>query len=178
MPAYDLVSRPFQNWSGMVQSGARRIKRAINIDVGTIKFLDEEMLKRLSKIELLADYLPRKTKEIEEFNKQHKIQESALNGRHLTNLGTFRQYAVEYLKHLSTVDTRQTCMVRQLDPSPTGLPLEIYCFAATTDWQMYEGIQSDIFDHLYAVMPEFGLYPFQQPAGRNVSEAGLRLSTK
>ena len=176
VPAYDLVSRPFQNWSGMVQSGARRIKRAINIDVGTVKFLDEEMLARLSKIELLESYLQNKIKEVQDFNKQHKIHESFINGRHLTNLGTFRQYATEYLSHLQTVDAKQTCMVRQLDPEPTGLPLEIYCFAATTDWLKYERIQADIFDHLYAVMPEFGLYPFQQPAGRNVSEAGALLA--
>ncbi len=172
VPAYDLVSRPFQNWSGMVQSGVRRIKRAINIDVGTVKFLDKETLARLSKIELLEDYLQNKVKEIQNFNQKRKIEENLINGRHLTNLGTFRAYAAAYLMHLSTVDSTQTCMVRQLDPGPTGLPLEIYCFAATTDWLKYEAIQADIFDHLYAAMPQFGLYPFQQPAGRNVAEAG------
>lgn len=175
VPAYDLVSRPFQNWSGMVESGARRIKRAINVDVETIKFLDEEMLARLSKIKLLEDYLKNKVAEIEAFNAAHHSNESVVNGRHLTNVGTFRQYAEQYLNSLPSIDHRQTCMVRQLNPGPTGLPLEIYCFTATTDWLQYEKIQSDIFDHLYSVMHEFDLYPFQQPAGRNVSLAGQAL---
>lgn len=171
IPAYDLVSKPFQNWDGMVQSGARRIKRAINIDVETIKFLDADLLKRLQKIQLISDYLKEKINEVRAFNAQHDIQESILNGRHLTNVGTFRAYAVAYLNSLSTIDHTQTCMVRQLAPTTGGLPLEIYCFTATTDWGKYENIQSDIFDHLYSVMPEFDLYPFQQPAGRNVSMA-------
>lgn len=171
VPAYDLISKPFQNWSGMVQSGARRICRAIYVDLETIKFLDEEMFARLSKIELLKDYLSTKSAEIKAFNAEHKIDESVLNGRHLTNIGTFRQYALEYLRSLPTIDRSQTCMVRQLASGANGLPLEIYCFTATTEWLKYEGIQSDIFDHLYSVMPEFGLYPFQQPTGRNVSKA-------
>lgn len=171
VPAYDLISKPFQNWSGMVQSGARRIQRAVYVDVQTIQFLDKEMFKRLSKIQLLGEYLAQKAEEIRAFNAQHRINENVINGRHLTNIGTFRQYAVEYLRSLPTVDHKQTCMVRQLSAGSSGLPLEIYCFASTTDWIEYEGIQSDIFDHLYSVMPEFGLYPFQQPAGRNVSTA-------
>ena len=171
VPAYDLISKPFQNWSGMVQSGARRIRRAIYVDVETIQFLDEEMFKRLSKIKLISEYLKTKSEEIKAFNAEHNVKESILNGRHLTNIGTFRQYAVEYLRSLQTIDHSQTCMVRQLAAGATGLPLEIYCFTATTDWIKYEGIQSDIFDHLYSVMPEFGLYPFQQPTGRNVSKA-------
>ena len=174
VPAYDLVSRPFQNWNGMLQSGARRIQRAIYVDLETIQFLDEEMFKRLSKIKLLKDYLTSKSAEIRAFNAEHNVKESVLNGRHLTNIGTFRQYAAEYLRSLPTVDHRQTCMVRQLAAGASGLPLEIYCFTATTDWLKYEGIQSDIFDHLYSVMPEFGLYPFQQPTGRNVSKAFLQ----
>ena len=97
IPAYDLVSKPFQNWDGMVQSGARRIKRAINIDVETIKFLDADLLKRLQKIQLISDYLKEKINEVRAFNAQHDIQESILNGRHLTNVGTFRAYAVAYL---------------------------------------------------------------------------------
>ena len=169
VPAYDLLSKPFQNWNGMVQSGARRIKRAINIDVETIKFLDEDLLKRLQKIQLISEYLQGKINEVRAFNSQHDIKESILNGRHLTNVGTFRAYALAYLNSLSTIDHTQTCMVRQLDPTTSGLPLEIYCFTATTEWEKYENIQSDVFDHLYSVMPEFDLYPFQQPAGRNVS---------
>ena len=133
IPAYDLVSQPFQNWNGMVQSGARRIKRAINIDVGTIKFLDADLLARLQKIRLISDYLKDKISEVQAFNATHDIQDSVLNGRHLTNVGTFRAYAVAYLNSLSTIDHSQTCMVRQLDPTTAGLPLEIYCFTATTD---------------------------------------------
>jgi len=175
VPAYDLISKPFQNWSGMVQSGARRIKRAIDIDVETIKFLDEDLLNRLSKIELLKDYLKNKVQEVRAFNEKYDTKASKLNGRHLTNIGTFRKYAEAYLQSLPTVDHRQTCMVRQLGPGPTGLPLEIYCFTSTTDWLKYEAIQCDIFDHLYSVMQEFELCPFQQPAGRNVNQAGKQL---
>lgn len=171
VPAYDLVSRPFQNWNGMLQSGARRIQRAMYVDVETVRFLDKEMFERLSKIKLLTEYLKQKKTEIEAFNAEHNVKENVLNGRHLTNIGTFRQYVTEYLRNLSTIDHNQTCMVRQLAPGATGLPLEVYCFAATTEWVKYEGVQSDIFDHLYSVMPEFGLYPFQQPTGRNVSSA-------
>lgn len=175
VPAYDLVSQPFQNWSGMFQSGARRIKRAINVDVETIKFLDEDLLKRLCKIKLISGYLKDKIEEVRAFNASHGNKESVLNGRHLTNVGTFRQYAVAYLNSLSTIDHTQTCMVRQLAPTTAGLPLEIYCFTSTTEWIKYEGIQSDVFDHLYSVMPEFDLFPFQQPAGRNVTQAARRL---
>ncbi len=171
VPAYDLVSRPFQNWSGMFQSGARRIKRSINIDVETIKFLDKELFERLKKIKLISAYLEEKAAEIHAFNQEHGNQESVLNSRHLTNVGTFRQYATAYLNSLATIDHNQTCMVRQLAPTTAGLPLEIYCFTSTTEWVKYEGIQSDVFDHLYSVMPEFDLFPYQQPAGRNVSQA-------
>ena len=173
VPAYDLVSRPFQNWSGMFQSGARRIKRSINIDVETIKFLDKDLLKRLKKIKLISAYLEDKVAEITAFNQTHGNKESVLNGRHLTNIGTFRQYAVAYLSSLPTIDHNQTCMVRQLAPTTAGLPLEIYCFTSTTEWEKYEGIQSDVFDHLYSVMEEFELYPFQQPAGRNFGTEAL-----
>ncbi len=174
VPAYDLVSQPFQNWSGMVQSGARRIKRAINIDVETIKFLDRPLLERLQKIQLISGYLQDKVSEVRAFNEKYGDKESLLNGRHLTNVGTFRAYALAYLNSLSTIDHTQTCMVRQLDPTTAGLPLEIYCFTATTDWGKYENIQSDVFDHLYSVMAEFDLYPFQQPAGRNVTLAATK----
>lgn len=176
VPAYDLVSQPFQNWSGMVQSGARRIKRAINIDVETIKFLDRPLLERLLKIQLISNYLQQKLTEVSTFNEKYGDKESILNGRHLTNVGTFRAYALAYLKSLPTIDHSQTCMVRQLDPTTAGLPLEIYCFTATTEWGTYENIQSDVFDHLYSVMPEFDLYPFQQPAGRNVTQAAAEFA--
>lgn len=173
VPTYDLISKPFKNWSGMYQAQARRIQRSILIDVDTVKFLDKELLARLSKIELLKDYLSDKEKEITEYNKKHNVQENMINGRHLTNLGTFRHYAEEYLKSRPFVtqkDAGFTLMVRQLPPNSQGIPLEVYCFLNTTVWTEYEALQSDIFDHLFAVLPEFGLYAYQQPSGRNLAK--------
>lgn len=173
IPAYDLISKPFKNWSGMYEAQGRRIKRAIDVDVATVRFLDAELFKKLNRIELLKDYLKTKTTEIATHNEKQNIQESVLNGRHLTNLGTFRAYATNYLRNVGTIRTDMICMIRQLEPGETGIPLEIYCFANTTDWLKYEDIQSDIFDHLYAIMPEFDLYPFQNPTGRNFSQLYL-----
>lgn len=173
VPTYDLISKPFKNWSGMYQAKARRIQRSILIDVDTVKFLDKEMLARLKKIDLLKDYLAKKEKEIVEFNAAHNVHESLLNGRHLTNLGTFRHYAEEYLKsrpYITHKNAGFTLMVRQLPPNSQGIPLEVYCFVNTTVWTDYEGLQADIFDHLLAVLPEFGLYAYQQPSGRNLAK--------
>ncbi len=173
VPNYDLVSKPFKNWSGMYEARARRVQRSILIDVDTIKFLDKEMLSRLKKIELLKDYLDTKEKDIADFNAQHNINESVLNGRHLTNIGTFRKYAELYLASRPYVindDPSFTLMVRQLKQDAQGLPLEIYCFLNTTVWTKYEEYQSDIFDHLFSVLPEFGLYAYQQPSGRNIAQ--------
>ncbi|MCQ2410975.1 MAG: mechanosensitive ion channel family protein [Elusimicrobiaceae bacterium] len=172
VPNYDLVSKPFKNWSGMYAARARRVQRSILIDVDTIKFLDKSMLARLKKIELLKEYLDQKEKEITDFNAQHNLQESVLNGRHLTNVGTFRKYAELYLKsrpYVVSDDPAFTLMVRQLKQEAQGLPLEIYCFLNTTAWTQYEGYQSDIFDHLFSVLPEFGLYAYQQPSGQNIA---------
>ena len=173
VPTYDLISKPFKNWSGMYEAKARRIQRSILIDVDTVKFLDEEMLARLKKIELLKDYLEDKEKEIADYNQKHNVHENVINGRHLTNLGTFRHYAEEYLKSrpfVTQADPSFTLMVRQLPPNSQGIPLEIYCFTNTTVWTQYESYQSDIFDHLFSVLPEFGLYAYQQPSGRNLSK--------
>lgn len=173
VPTYDLISKPFKNWNGMYEAKARRIQRSILIDVDTVKFLDEEMLARLKKIELLKDYLEGKEKEIKEFNAQHHVHENIINGRHLTNLGTFRHYAEEYLKSrpfITQADPGFTLMVRQLPPNSQGIPLEVYCFVNTTVWTAYEALQADIFDHLFSVLPEFGLYAYQQPSGRNLSK--------
>jgi len=173
VPTYDLISKPFKNWSGMYEAKARRIQRSILIDVGTVKFLDEEMLARLKKIELLKDYLEGKEKEIADYNQSHNVHENVINGRHLTNIGTFRHYAEEYLKSrpfITQADPGFTLMVRQLPPNAQGIPLEIYCFVNTTVWTQYEALQSDIFDHLFSVLPEFDLYAYQQPSGRNLSK--------
>ena len=173
VPTYDLISKPFKNWSGMYEAKARRIQRSILIDVDTVKFLDEEMLIRLKKIELLKDYLEGKEKEISDYNQSHNVHENVINGRHLTNLGTFRHYAEEYLKSrpfITQADPGFTLMVRQLPPNSQGIPLEVYCFVNTTVWTQYEALQADIFDHLFSVLPEFGLYAYQQPSGRNLSK--------
>lgn len=173
VPTYDLISKPFKNWNGMYVAKARRIQRSITIDTETVKFLDKETLARLKKIELLKDYLAAKEQEIEEYNKAHNVNDSLINGRHLTNLGTFRHYAEEYLKsrpYVTQADPGFTLMVRQLPPNAQGIPLEVYCFVNTTVWTDYERLQSDIFDHLFAVLPEFGLYAYQQPSGRNLAK--------
>ena len=173
VPTYDMISKPFKNWNGMYLANARRVQRSMVIDIDSVKFLDEEMLARLKKIELLKDYLAGKEKEISEFNKSHNVRENVINGRHLTNIGTFRHYAEEYLKSrpfVTQADPAFTLMVRQLPPNAMGIPLEVYCFLNTTVWTEYEALQSDIFDHLFSVLPEFGLYAYQQPSGRNLSK--------
>ncbi|MDR1194936.1 MAG: mechanosensitive ion channel family protein [Endomicrobium sp.] len=167
IPAYDLISKPFINWRGMNESGGRRIKRAINIDIQSVKFVNEEMFKRLKKLELLRDYLTAKETEIKEHNKARDIKESLYNGRYLTNIGCFRAYCEAYIKSRPYISGKLTRMVRQLNPGQSGLPLEIYCFTATTEWIAYENCQSDIFDHLLSVMENFELHVFQNPSAWN-----------
>ncbi|MGB2578744.1 miniconductance mechanosensitive channel [Elusimicrobium simillimum] len=169
IPAYDLISSSFKNWRGMSDAGGRRIKRAINIDVQTIKFIDAAMLQKLKKIELLKDYIERKEKEIAQYNETHNITDSLLNGRNLTNVGTFRAYCEAYIRSRDYIHKTFTSMIRQLEPGPQGLPLEVYCFTATTEWLAYEAYQSDLFDHLFAVMKDFDLKPFQNPSSGDIS---------
>lgn len=178
VPTYDMISKPFKNWSGMYAAKARRIQRSILIDVDTVKFLDSDMLARLKKIELLKDYLADKEAEIAAFNAKRNVKENLINGRHLTNLGTFRHYAELYLAsrpYVVSNDSNFTLMVRQLKQESQGLPLEVYCFLNTTVWTDYEALQSDIFDHLFAVLPQFGLYAYQQPSGRNIAQCMANL---
>ena len=178
VPTYDMISKPFKNWSGMYAAKARRIQRSILIDVDTVKFLDSDMLARLKKIELLKDYLADKEAEIVAFNAKRNVKENLINGRHLTNLGTFRHYAELYLAsrpYVVSNDSNFTLMVRQLKQESQGLPLEVYCFLNTTVWTDYEALQSDIFDHLFAVLPQFGLYAYQQPSGRNIAQGMANL---
>jgi miniconductance mechanosensitive channel len=178
VPTYDMISKPFKNWSGMYAAKARRIQRSILIDVDTVKFLDSDMLARLKKIELLKDYLADKEAEIAAFNAKRNVKENLINGRHLTNLGTFRHYAELYLAsrpYVVSNDSNFTLMVRQLKQESQGLPLEVYCFLNTTVWTDYEALQSDIFDHLFAVLPQFGLYAYQQPSGRNIAQGMAHL---
>lgn len=171
IPTHKLVEESFKNWRGMQETGGRRIKRSIYIDLSSVKFLDEELYKKLSKINSLSEYLKNKKKEIEEYNKKHNIDISVpVNGRKLTNLGTFRAYLKEYLRRREDINTNLTFLIRHLDPGPTGLPIEIYVFANTIKWVEYEDVQSDIFDHIFAVMEHFELKIFQNPTGNDFRE--------
>ncbi|MGH6763404.1 MAG: mechanosensitive ion channel family protein [Phyllobacterium sp.] len=168
VPIRKLISEPMKNYRGMQETGGRRIKRALFIDQNTIHFVTAEERSRLASIGLLADYLPKKEKEIAEWNSRLGERASyPANTRRVTNIGTFRAYIETYLRNHPGVHSGMTLLVRQMDPTPNGLPLEIYCFANTTVWAAYEQIQSDIFDHLYAILPEFGLHTFQNPSGRD-----------
>ena len=180
VPTYDLISKPFKNWNGMYAAKARRIQRSILLDEDTVKFLDAPTLERLKKISLLKDYLTGKEEEIKAFNAAHNVKENILNGRHLTNLGTFRHYAELYLAsrpYVMSGNADFTLMVRQLKQEVQGLPLEVYCFLNTTVWTDYEALQSDIFDHLFSVLPEFGLSAYQAPSGRSIVQ-GMRQIAK
>ena len=164
VPTYALISESFKNWRGMSESGGRRIKRALNIDMNTIRFCDDRMIERLAKIHYMADYLAEKRREIETWNAGHNEEPAtSLHPRRLTNIGTFRAYIVAYLKHHPKIHPQLTFLVRQLAPTRHGLPLEVYVFSTDQNWINYEGIQSDIFDHLLAVVSEFDLRVYQIP---------------
>ena len=166
IPTAKLIDGSFKNWRGMSQSGGRRIKRAIYLDMSSIKLCDEETLDRFAQIDLLGPYIQRKRSEVAAYNSEHNIgDELLINGRRLTNLGTFRAYIEAYLRHHPDIHQDMTLLVRQLDSGPDGLPIEVYAFTSNTDWARYESIQADIFDHLLAVLPHFGLQVFQHPTG-------------
>ena len=172
IPTHRLISDSFRNWRGMTDAGGRRIKRALLIDQTSVRFLGPDERVRLRRIALIDDYLDRKRAELEAYNaKLEAAGKDPVNNRRATNLGTFRAYVTAYLRAHPGVRQDMTLMTRQLAPGPDGLPLEVYCFAADTDWVAYEGLQSDIFDHLLAVLPEFGLRLYQRPAGADVTEA-------
>ena len=165
IPTYSLISDPFVNWRGMQESGARRISRAIMIDVDTVKFCTPEMLERYKKFQLVSDYITKTEEEIEEYNKANKVDTSTLvNGRRQTNIGIFRAYLTEYLRHNHELNHNMTILVRQKDPTENGIPLQIYCFSSKTDLVSYEKIQNDIFDHIYAVIKQFDLRVYQRPS--------------
>ncbi|QJA05792.1 mechanosensitive ion channel family protein [Thermosulfurimonas marina] len=173
IPTYRLMEESFKNWRGMERAGGRRIKRHLLVDQSSVKFLEGELLERLRRVHLLKDYLENKLREIEEWNRRMGIDTAAspLNGRRLTNLGTFRVYIEEYLKAHPLIRKDMTLMVRHLQPTSEGLPLEIYCFVADTRWVPYERVQADIFDHILAAAPEFELRVFQKPTGFDLKEA-------
>ena len=167
IPAYRFLEDSFKNWEGMTESGGRRIKRSILIDLNTIDFLRDEQIEELRQIDILKPYLDGKEEVIDEHNKKAMGNHPA-NRRQLTNVGTFRAYIETYLKNSDKIHQGLTLLVRQLAPSEKGLPIEIYCFSKDINWAVYEGIQSDLFDHMYAIMPSFGLRPYQQPGGEDI----------
>lgn len=169
IPSYALISDSFINWRGMQESGGRRIKRALYIDMTSIEFCTEDMIEHFKGIHFLGDFIINRENEIEEYNEKHHINRSnVVNGRALTNIGIFRAYISEYLRHHSGIHQEMTLMVRQLAPGENGLPLEIYAFTNSTEWSVYESVQADIFDHLFAIAGEFRLRIFQNPAGSDL----------
>jgi miniconductance mechanosensitive channel len=179
IPTYTLISESFRNWRGMSESGGRRIKRTVQIDQSSIRFLSDDELKRLQEFALLKPHFERKRQELDSYHASLGSAGNApINRRRLTNVGVFRAYVKSYLEHSPRIRGDMTLLVRQLAPGPQGLPIEVYCFSDTTDWLMYEDIQADLFDHILAIVPEFGLRLYQEPAGADVSGLADRLNTR
>lgn len=177
IPTYKLIDDSFKNWRGMQEAGGRRIMRKIVLDISSVKFCDAEMLEKFQKIHYLKDYISQKKEELKEYNSKNKIDDSVVvNGRRLTNLGTFRAYVANYLKHHPYVHKDLIFLIRQLEPEKDGIPIQIYVFINQTAWVKYEEIQSDIFDHLLAVVPEFGLRIFQNPSSYNFEKIAENLA--
>jgi miniconductance mechanosensitive channel len=174
IPTYALINESFKNWRNMNLSGGRRIKRYVNIDLGSIKFCSSEMLEQFKRIQLISQYIQNRQEEILVYNKKHQVDESTLvNGRRLTNIGVFRSYVEAYLRQHPMIHKDMTFLIRQLSPSENGLPIEIYVFCKDTNWTSYEAIQADIFDHILAVVPEFDLRVFQEPSGSDFQKIAL-----
>lgn len=170
IPTYALVAESFNNWKGMEESGGRRIKRAVSIDMGSIKFCDSAMLSRFEKFDLIREYVIQKENELKKYNAGKNLSdEDYISGRHQTNVGIFRKYLEVYLRQHPMINLNMTFLVRQLNPSEKGLPIEIYVFSKDQEWANYESIQADIFDHIFAVIPEFELKVFQEPTGADIS---------
>jgi len=166
IPTYALISESFKNWRGMSDSGGRRIKRSVNIDMSSIMFCNEEMLERFGNIQYISEYIETKKHELEKFNQATKVDNASLvNGRRMTNIGTFRAYVKAYLQNHPMINKDMTFLIRQLPPTEHGLPIEIYVFSKDQVWANYEAIQADIFDHVLAVVTEFDLRVYQNPTG-------------
>ncbi|MCW2410369.1 MULTISPECIES: mechanosensitive ion channel family protein [unclassified Sphingobium] len=171
IPTHRLIEESFKNWRGMSESGGRRIKRSLMIDQTSVRFLSDQEEQSLRRFALLGDYLVEKQAELERWNS--RIAHDGLdpvNSRRVTNFGTFRAYMAAYLRANARISKEMTLLVRQLDPTPQGIPLEIYCFTTTTAWAAYEAIQADIFDHMLAVLDSFDLRVFQEPSGRDLRQ--------
>lgn len=168
IPTYSLISDPFVNWRGMQESGARRIARAIMIDVDTVKFCTPEMLEKYKQFQLVSDYVTKTEEKIAEYNKANNVDTTTLvNGLRQTNLGIFRAYLTEYLRQNKDLNHNMTMLVRQRDATEFGIPLQVYCFSSKTDLVSYEKIQNDIFDHIYAVIKQFDLKVYQRPSSNS-----------
>lgn len=175
VPATAFVQDSFVNWRGMSESGARRIKRNINIDITTIRHLDEGLMDALKEIDLISTFMSKRQDEIDQNNAEKNIKgASLLNGRRQTNIGLYRKYIEFYLSNHSGINNDFTLMVRQLQPTTEGIPIEVYCFTATTEWAVYEGIMSDIFDHLYAATRHFDLALYQKPTGADMRAISMK----
>ena len=177
VPTYKLIAESFKNWRGMSESGGRRIKRSILVDINSVHFCSPELIEELSKIQSLRGFIAERQTEIDAANLEQAVDASSpANGRRLTNVGLFRHYIESYLHSRSDIHPEMTFLVRQLAPGPQGLPLEIYVFSSDQRWVQYEGIQADIFDHLLAVMPLFELRAYQQPSGPEIADAARSLA--
>ena len=174
IPTYSLIADSFQNWRGMQESEGRRIKRSLFVKQNSVKFLSAEDLKDLSKIELIKPYLEHREKDVSRYNSVHNVDKSLLiNGRNQTNLGVFRKYADAFLHENPAINKELFLMVRHLAPTDRGIPIEIFCFSHDKRWENYEHIQADIFDHLIAAMPYFGLELFEIPSGKDFEKLNV-----
>ncbi|MCX7585765.1 mechanosensitive ion channel family protein [Phenylobacterium sp. 58.2.17] len=174
IPTHRLITESYKNWRGMFETGGRRIKRTLLVDQGSVRFLSPDERIGLQRFALIEDYLVQKQSELERSNAAvHEAGGDLVNTRRVTNIGTFRAYVLAYLHAHPSISQDMTLLVRQLQPTPQGLPLEIYAFTNTTAWAAYEAIQADIFDHLIAILPEFGLQLFQSPSGKDVERLVL-----
>jgi miniconductance mechanosensitive channel len=176
IPTYSMITDSFQNWRGMQESDGRRIKRAIHLDMNSARFVDDELLTRLRRFRLIREYIDQRQAEIDRFNQEASANDqdpSQFYGRRQTNLGIFRAYAEAYLRSHERVNSSMMLMVRQLAPSEKGIPIEIYAFSKIKEWEYYERLQADLFDHLISIVSEFDLKIFQEPSGKDLSE-GLK----
>ncbi len=169
IPTYSFISDSFKNWRGMQESDGRRVKRALKISISSIKFADDELLDRLKKIQVLSSFITTRQEEIKRYNEEHGfVGDNAINGRRQTNLGIFRRYIEHYLSHKVEINQDMILMVRQLEPTEIGVPIEIYCFTKTKSWEPYELAISDIFDHIFAMTPLFDLQIFEKPSSKDM----------
>lgn len=177
MPPYSLVSDSFQNWRNMQENGARRIMRSINIDMHSVKFCTKEMIEKYRKISLIKDYIDSQEKQFYEYNLQNGIDDSVMvNGMRLTNIGVFRAYLQRYIENQPTIDKNQIYMIRQMEPTENGLPIQIYFFTTKFQWVAYEGVMADVFDHIIAVIPEFDLNVFQNLTSKDIIFNDIKLT--